>query len=128
MQHKTEMEKKTMAKSKGKGQKQQSVFHVASSKHVKAKHKAKQVKTSLKKISIVTKEKVSNVNEAFTELHKEVAQMKKRSQSKAAKSSQPSRQKAEAPPDVDSAANLFSQLIYSSHWHRPLCQQKSSAC
>ncbi|XP_063307364.1 ribosomal biogenesis factor [Pelobates fuscus] len=99
-----------MAKSKGKGQKQTSVFHVANSKSVKAKHKAKPVKTSLKKINIATKEKVSTVNEAFTELHKEVAQLKKKSQSSLAKSKKPSKQTAEPPADVDNAADLFSQL------------------
>ncbi|KAM8966400.1 ribosomal biogenesis factor [Pelodytes ibericus] len=99
-----------MAKSKGKGQKQKNVFHVANQKSLKSKHKAKPVKTHLKKINIASKDKVSTVNDAFTELHKEVAQVKKSSQSKAKNINQMSKRPVEAPADVDNAADLFSQL------------------
>ncbi|XP_053322714.1 ribosomal biogenesis factor isoform X1 [Spea bombifrons] len=97
----------TMAKSKGKAQKQKNVFHVANSKSVKVKNKAKSVKTNLKKIT-VTKEKVSTVNTAFTGLHKEVAQLKKDRSSKP--KNQIPKKTLNAPADVDNAADLFSQL------------------
>ncbi|XP_018411278.1 PREDICTED: uncharacterized protein C8orf59 homolog [Nanorana parkeri] len=98
-----------MAKTRGKGQKQNNVFHVANSKSVKAKNKAKAVKSSLKKITVYNKDKVSKVNKAFTELHKDVAQLKKTTASKP-KPSQISKPTPEAPADVDNAADLLSQL------------------
>lgn len=99
----------TMAKSKGKGQKPKSVFHVANTKSVKAKNKAKPVLSKLKKINAATSDKVSKVNKAFTELHRDVAQRKKTpaAASKACKISRPT---PEAPVDIDDAADLFSQL------------------
>ncbi|XP_073487998.1 ribosomal biogenesis factor [Aquarana catesbeiana] len=98
-----------MAKSKGKGQKQNNVFHVANSRSIKAKNKAKPVKSTLKKINVSNNDKVSKVNKAFTELHKDVAQLKKMTASKA-KPSQISKPTPEAPADVDNAADLLSQL------------------
>ncbi|XP_075069839.1 ribosomal biogenesis factor [Mixophyes fleayi] len=98
-----------MAKSKGKGQKQKSVFHVANTRSVKAKNKAKPVKSNLKKINVSTSDKVSKVNKAFTELHKDVAQMKKVTALKSKKREIP-KPTSEAPADVDIAADLFSQL------------------
>ncbi|MEE6524991.1 hypothetical protein FKM82_024754, partial [Ascaphus truei] len=69
-----------MAKGKARGQKQKNVFHVANSKTVKAKNKAKPVKTNLKKIHIATA--VSTVNKAFTAIQKDVSQLKKGNPSK----------------------------------------------
>ncbi|KAE8599138.1 hypothetical protein XENTR_v10017077 [Xenopus tropicalis] len=104
-----------MAKSKGKGQKQkttkkQNVFHVANSKSVKAKNKAKPVKTSLKKIHGCGSEKVSTINKVFTEIEKEVVQAKQNIPSTQIKKKQNASSTQEAPPDVDQAADLFSQL------------------
>ncbi|XP_063780110.1 ribosomal biogenesis factor [Pseudophryne corroboree] len=97
-----------MAKSKGKGQKQKNVFHVANTRSVKAKNKAKAVTSTLKKINVSSNDKVSKVNKAFTDLHKEVTQKKK------AAASQPQRKEiskpSDVPADVDNAADLFSQL------------------
>ncbi|KAG8441877.1 hypothetical protein GDO86_010889 [Hymenochirus boettgeri] len=99
-----------MAKSKGKGQKQKNVFHVANSKSVKAKNKAKPVKTNLKKINISTKEKVSTINKVFTEIEKDVIQVKRNIPTNPIKKNQPSSAALESPPDVDIAADLFSHL------------------
>lgn len=98
-----------MAKSKGKGQKQKSVFHVANTKSVKAKNKAKPVMSNLKKINAATSDKVRKVNKAFTELHKDVAQIKK-TPAAVSKASKISRPTPEAPVDIDNATDLFSQL------------------
>ncbi|XP_069813525.1 ribosomal biogenesis factor [Dendropsophus ebraccatus] len=98
-----------MARCKG-GQKRKNVFHVANTKSVKAKNKAKPVLSNLKKINATTSEKVHKVNQAFTELHKDVAQAKK-TPAAVSKESQVSKPAAEAPPvDVDNATDLFSQL------------------
>ncbi|KAM4706164.1 ribosomal biogenesis factor isoform 1-T3 [Rhinophrynus dorsalis] len=99
-----------MAKSKGKGPKQKNVFHVANTKSAKAKNKAKPVKTNLKKLNISTNEKVGTVNQAFSEIQKEVAQLKKSIISKPIKKNQTSSLTSDAPADVDNAADLFSQL------------------
>ncbi|KAM9308050.1 ribosomal biogenesis factor [Gastrophryne carolinensis] len=98
-----------MAKSKAKGQKPSNVFQVANTRSVKAKNKAKPVKSTLKKINVSNTDKVSKVNQAFSDLHKEVVQLKKASASQP-KSSQISKPVPEAPADVDNAADLFSQL------------------
>ncbi|KAM3927797.1 ribosomal biogenesis factor [Leptodactylus fuscus] len=98
-----------MAKSKGKGPKKQNVFHVANTKSVKAKNKAKPVLSNLKKINAATSDKVNEVNKAFTELHKDVAQTKKMSAA-VPKETQVSRRTPEAPVDVENATDLFSQL------------------
>ncbi|XP_036608481.1 ribosomal biogenesis factor-like [Trichosurus vulpecula] len=66
-----------MGKSKGKGQKNQNVFHIAS-KNLKAKNKAKPVTTNLKKINIVKEEKARTVNKAFIDIQKELAHFSKR--------------------------------------------------
>ncbi|XP_066434598.1 ribosomal biogenesis factor isoform X2 [Eleutherodactylus coqui] len=100
-----------MAKNKGKGPKPKNVFHVANTKSIKAKNKTKPVMSNLKKINAATSDKVSKVNKAFTALHKDVAQMKKRSA--AASKETPgniARPAPEAPVDVETAAALFSQL------------------
>ncbi|XP_060099534.1 ribosomal biogenesis factor [Heteronotia binoei] len=99
-----------MGKSKGKGQKQKNVFHVANKNITKAKSKAKPVTTSLKKINIVNDEKVTMVNKIFTQVQKEVKQL-----SKAASSDPPKRHLIQEsperePPNVDAATNLLSHL------------------
>ncbi|OCT74856.1 ribosomal biogenesis factor [Xenopus laevis] len=99
-----------MAKSKGKGPKQKNVFHVANSKCMKAKNKAKPVKTSLKKINVCTSEKVITINKVFTEIEKEVVQAKQNVPSNQIKKKQKPSVTQEAPPDVDQAADLFSHL------------------
>ncbi|KAM5157341.1 ribosomal biogenesis factor isoform 1-T2 [Mantella aurantiaca] len=98
-----------MAKNKGKGQKQNNVFHVANSRSLKAKNKAKPVKSTLKKINVSNNDKVSKVNKAFTELHKDVTQQRKRTAPKA-KPSQISKPMPQAPVDVENAADLLSLL------------------
>ncbi|XP_056378235.1 ribosomal biogenesis factor [Hyla sarda] len=98
-----------MAKSKGKGQKQKNVFQVANTKSVKAKNKAKPVLSNLKKINAATSERVRKVNQAFSELHKDVTQTKK-TPAAVSKESQISRPTPEAPVDIDNATDLFSQL------------------
>ncbi|XP_077126880.1 ribosomal biogenesis factor isoform X2 [Ranitomeya variabilis] len=98
-----------MAKSKGKGQKQKNVFHIANTKSVKAKNKAKPVVSNLKKINAATSDKISKVNQAFTKLHKNVAQIKKMPAAEP-KKCQISRPTPAAPVDIETAANLFSSL------------------
>ncbi|KAG8570533.1 hypothetical protein GDO81_011303 [Engystomops pustulosus] len=98
-----------MAKSKGKGPKKQNVFHVANTKNVKAKNKAKPVVSNLKKINAVTSHKVSKVNKAFTELHRDVTQTKK-APAAVSKETPISRPSPAAPVDVEDATDLFSQL------------------
>ncbi|XP_040287922.1 ribosomal biogenesis factor [Bufo bufo] len=98
-----------MAKSKGKGPKKQNVFHVANSKNVKAKNKAKPVVSNLKRIKAATSDKVSKVNQAFTELHQDMAQGKK-TPAAASKETRVSRPSREAPADIENATDLLSQL------------------
>ncbi|KAM4028742.1 ribosomal biogenesis factor isoform 1-T2 [Anomaloglossus baeobatrachus] len=98
-----------MAKSKGKGQKQKNVFHIANTKSVKAKNKAKPVTSNLKKINAATSDKICKVNLAFTDLHKNVAQIKKMPAA-GPKQSQISRPAPAAPVDIENATDLFSNL------------------
>ncbi|XP_069477391.1 ribosomal biogenesis factor [Ambystoma mexicanum] len=97
-----------MAKNKTKGQKPKSVFHVANSKTLKAKNKAKPVTSNLKKINIMNNEKVKKVDKAFSEIHQAVKQLSKATSSEPQKkiTSQPK----EEPANVDETANLFSHL------------------
>ncbi|KAJ0022784.1 hypothetical protein NQD34_014918 [Periophthalmus magnuspinnatus] len=98
-----------MGKNKQKGKKQQNVFQVAN-KHLKVKNKAKPVKTTLKHINTLKKEKVENLNQIFTEVQRDVKSV--------SKSVAPTPKKQtlvkEKPPkeavNVDNAAQLFSQL------------------
>ncbi|XP_073406674.1 ribosomal biogenesis factor [Dendrobates tinctorius] len=98
-----------MAKSKGRGHKQKNVFHIANTKSVKAKNKAKPVKSNLKKINAATSDKISKVNEAFTKLHKNVAQIKTMPAAEP-KKCQISRPAPAAPIDIENATELFSNL------------------
>ncbi|XP_068093681.1 ribosomal biogenesis factor [Hyperolius riggenbachi] len=98
-----------MAKNKGKKQKQSSVFHIANTKTVKAKNKAKPVKSSLKRINVHNSDKVRKADKVFTELHKTVTQLKKTAASHQ-KPAQISKPAPKPPADVDKAADLFSQL------------------
>ncbi|XP_040926401.1 uncharacterized protein rbis isoform X1 [Betta splendens] len=100
-----------MAKNKQKGKKQKSVFQVAN-KHLKLKHKAKPVTTTLKHLNAVKNEKVENLNQIFTEVQKD---MRSASKSVAAEPKKQTQVKAAREPpkesvNVDSAAQLFSQL------------------
>uniref|UniRef100_A0A8C5XY75 Ribosomal biogenesis factor n=1 Tax=Microcebus murinus TaxID=30608 RepID=A0A8C5XY75_MICMU len=52
-----------MAKNKLRGQKSRNIFHIARQKNFKAKNKAKQVTTNLKKINIMNDEKPRHENE-----------------------------------------------------------------
>ncbi|CAM2106806.1 unnamed protein product [Caretta caretta] len=99
-----------MGKNKAKGSKPKSVFHLANTKSLKAKNKAKPVTTSLKKINIVNDEKVRTVNKAFTEVQKEVKQLSKGISSKSQKRQRVSKHLEGEPADVDAAASLLSQL------------------
>lgn len=99
-----------MGKNKAKGSKPKSVFHVANTRSLKAKNKAKPVTTSLKKINIVNDEKVRTVNKAFTEVQKEVKQLSKGISSESQKRPRVSKHLEGEPADVDAAASLLSQL------------------
>ncbi|KAG7506429.1 hypothetical protein JOB18_005281 [Solea senegalensis] len=92
-----------MAKNKQKGKKQKNVFQVAN-KNLKHKNKAKPVTTTLKHINAVKNDKVENLNQIFSEVQRDV------SRSVAPK---PKKQTQEPPKEsvnVDTAAQLFSQL------------------
>ncbi|XP_006113049.2 ribosomal biogenesis factor [Pelodiscus sinensis] len=99
-----------MGKSKAKGPKAKSVFHVAKTKSLKARNKAKPVTTSLKKINIVNDEKVRMINKAFTEVQKEVKQLSKSISSKLEERHRVSTHLEVEPVNVDAAASLLSQL------------------
>ncbi|XP_041587428.1 ribosomal biogenesis factor-like [Vulpes lagopus] len=66
-----------MAKSKLKGQKSRNLFHIASQKNFTTKNKAKPVTTNLKKINIVSDEKVNRVNKAFVDIQRELPHFSK---------------------------------------------------
>ncbi|XP_056155701.1 uncharacterized protein rbis isoform X2 [Lampris incognitus] len=97
-----------MAKNKQKGKKQ-NVFQVANKK-IKPKSKAKPVKTTLKHINAVKNEKVENLNQIFTEVQRDVKSVSK---CIAPKPKTPAKVVKEPPREsvnVDSAAQLLSQL------------------
>uniref|UniRef100_A0A3B4ALE6 Uncharacterized protein n=1 Tax=Periophthalmus magnuspinnatus TaxID=409849 RepID=A0A3B4ALE6_9GOBI len=100
-----------MGKNKQKGKKQQNVFQVAN-KHLKVKNKAKPVKTTLKHINTLKKEKVENLNQIFTEVQRDVKSVSKSVAPTPKK--QTLFQVVKEPPkeavNVDNAAQLFSQL------------------
>ncbi|XP_078543211.1 ribosomal biogenesis factor [Lissotriton helveticus] len=99
-----------MAKNKSKGQKPKNVFHVANSKTLKAKNKAKPVTTNLKKINILNNDKVDMVNKAFSEIHQAVKESSKGTSSEPQKKHLiPIRPQAE-PVNVEETASLFSHL------------------
>ncbi|XP_061661193.1 ribosomal biogenesis factor [Syngnathoides biaculeatus] len=101
-----------MGKNKEKGKKRTNVFQVAANKHLKAKNKAKAVRTTLKRINSVKNEKVEKLNQMFSEVQKDVSGASKRVASQAEK--RPPQQIVKEPPkeaaNVDCAAQLLSQL------------------
>ncbi|XP_061614508.1 ribosomal biogenesis factor isoform X2 [Phyllopteryx taeniolatus] len=100
-----------MGKKKQKGKKQTNVFQVAANKHLKAKNKAKPIRTKLKHINAMKNEKVEKLNQIFWEVQGDVSGVSKRVASQAEK---PQQQIVKEPPkeavNVDNAAQLFSQL------------------
>ncbi|XP_014438155.1 uncharacterized protein C8orf59 homolog [Tupaia chinensis] len=98
-----------MAKNKFRGQKSRNVFHIASQKNFKAKNKAKPVTTNLKKINIVSDEKVNRVNKAFVNIQKELAHFSRGlSLEPLQKDLVP--QRHNEPVNVDEATRLMAQL------------------
>ncbi|KAM8787089.1 ribosomal biogenesis factor isoform 2-T2 [Rhynchonycteris naso] len=101
----------TMAKSKRKGQKPRSVFHIASQKNFKGKSKAKPVTTKLKKINIVNDEKVRRMNQAFIDIQKELAHFSKGlSLEPLQKQRSPQQCHENRSVNVDEATRLMAQL------------------
>ncbi|CAL1597280.1 unnamed protein product [Knipowitschia caucasica] len=98
-----------MGKNKQKGKKQQNVFQVAN-KHLKVKNKAKPVKTSLKHINTLKKEKVENLNQMFTEVQRDVKSISKSVAVEPMKKAPVVKEAPKEAVNVDSAAQLFSQL------------------
>ncbi|KAM3860268.1 ribosomal biogenesis factor-like [Diretmus argenteus] len=101
-----------MAKNKQKGKKQKNIFQVAN-KQTKHKNKAKPVTTTLKHINAVKNEKVENLNQIFTQVQREVRSVSKCVAPEPKKPAQGKKVVREPPKEsvnVDSAAQLFSQL------------------
>ncbi|XP_029943584.1 ribosomal biogenesis factor-like [Salarias fasciatus] len=98
-----------MAKNKQKGKKQKNVFQVAN-KHLKSKNKAKPVTTTLKHISAGKKEKVESLNQIFTEVQRDVKSISKSVAPEPKKQIQVPKEPPKESVNVDSAAQLFSQL------------------
>lgn len=99
-----------MAKNKSKGQKQKNVFQVLN-KQTKQKNKAKPVTSSLKHINAAKKEKkVDSLNKIFTDVQREVKSVSKCTGQEPKKPAQVSREPPKELVNVDSAAQLFSQL------------------
>ncbi|XP_077480004.1 ribosomal biogenesis factor [Stigmatopora argus] len=96
-----------MGKNKQKGKKKANVFQVAANKHVKARNKAKPIRTSLKHINAVKNEKVENLNQMFSKVQRDVSGLSKQAK-------KPPQQIVKEPQkeavNVDDAARLFSQL------------------
>ncbi|XP_013860878.1 uncharacterized protein C8orf59 homolog [Austrofundulus limnaeus] len=98
-----------MAKNKQKGKKPKNVFQVAN-KHLRSKNKTKPVTTALKNINAVTKEKVENLNQMFAEVQQDVKNVSKSGPLETKKQKQVVKEPPKEPVNVDSAAQLFSQL------------------
>ncbi|XP_015259492.1 ribosomal biogenesis factor [Cyprinodon tularosa] len=98
-----------MGKNKQKGKKQQNVFEVAN-RHLRMKKKAKPVTTALKNINAVKNEKVENLNQIFTEIQRDVQSISKAVAPQTKKQTQVPKEPPKEPANVDSAAQLFSQL------------------
>ncbi|CAL8398998.1 unnamed protein product [Arctogadus glacialis] len=98
-----------MGKNKPRVKKQQNVFQVAN-KQGKSKNKAKRVKTSLKQMNAVKHEKVENLNQIFTEVQRDVKSISKSVAPAPQKPMQTVREPPKEAVNVDSAAQLFSQL------------------
>ncbi|CAL8313406.1 unnamed protein product [Merluccius merluccius] len=98
-----------MGKNKQRVKKQQNVFQVAN-KQGKNKNKTKPVKTSLKHMNAVKNEKVENLNQIFTEVQRDVKSISKSVAPAPQKPMQVVKEAAKEAVNVDSAAQLFSQL------------------
>ncbi|KAM9489085.1 ribosomal biogenesis factor [Clarias gariepinus] len=98
-----------MAKNKQKGKKQQNVFQVAN-KQSKPKSKTKPVKTSLKHINTLKKEKVENLNQVFSEVQRDMKSISKSTAKETKGKTTIARQKPQESVNVDGAAQLFAQL------------------
>lgn len=98
-----------MGKNKQKGKKQQNVFQVAN-KHLKPKNKAKPVKTTLKHINSLKKEKVEDLNHMFTQVQRDVKSVSKSVAPEPKKHTPVIKEPPKETVNVDSAAQLFSQL------------------
>ncbi|CAL8401642.1 unnamed protein product [Gadus morhua 'NCC'] len=98
-----------MGKNKPRIKKQQNVFQVAN-KQGKSKNMAKRVKTSLKQMNAVKHEKVENLNQIFTEVQRDVKSISKSVAPAPQKPTQTVREPPKEAVNVDSAAQLFSQL------------------
>ncbi|XP_023287254.1 uncharacterized protein C8orf59 homolog [Seriola lalandi dorsalis] len=98
-----------MAKNKQKGKKQKNIFQVAN-KHLKHKNKAKPVTTTLKHINAVKNEKVESLNQIFTEVQRDCKSVSKSVAPEPKKQTQVVRVPPKESVNVDSAAQLFSQL------------------
>ncbi|XP_054621184.1 ribosomal biogenesis factor [Dunckerocampus dactyliophorus] len=98
-----------MGKNKQKGKKQTNVFQVAN-QHLKAKNKAKPVRTSLKHINAVKNEKVENLNQIFSEVQRDVTNVSKSVAPEPKTQTLIVREPPKESVNVDNAAQLFSQL------------------
>ncbi|KAJ4925253.1 hypothetical protein JOQ06_017988 [Pogonophryne albipinna] len=98
-----------MGKNKPKGKKQKNVFQVAN-KHTKHKNKTKPVTTTLKHITVLKKEKVESLNKIFTEVQKDVTSISKSVAPEKKKLTQVVKEPPKESVNIDSAAQLFSQL------------------
>ncbi|XP_076014292.1 ribosomal biogenesis factor [Genypterus blacodes] len=98
-----------MGKNKQRGKKQKSVFQVAN-KQLKQKKKTKAVTTSLKHINVMKNEKVENLNRIFTQVQRDVKSVSKSVAPEPKKTMQVVREPPKEAVNVDSAAQLFSQL------------------
>ncbi|XP_077591646.1 ribosomal biogenesis factor [Stigmatopora nigra] len=96
-----------MGKNKQRGKKNANVFQVAANKHLKARNKAKPIRSSLKHINAVKNEKVETLNKMFSKVQKDVSCLSKQAD-------KPPQQIVQEPQkeavNVDDAAQLFSQL------------------
>ncbi|KAK2855265.1 hypothetical protein Q7C36_007134 [Tachysurus vachellii] len=98
-----------MAKNKQKGKKHQNVFQVAT-KQSKPKSKTKPVKTSLKHINTLKKEKVENLNQIFSEVQRDMKSISKSTAKESTGKASMSKDKLQESVNVDGATQLLSQL------------------
>nr|XP_057916332.1 ribosomal biogenesis factor [Doryrhamphus excisus]XP_057916333.1 ribosomal biogenesis factor [Doryrhamphus excisus] len=98
-----------MGKNKQRVKKTTNVFQVASM-HMKAKNKAKPVRTTLKHINAVKNEKVENLNQIFSEVQRDVISVSKSVAPEPKKQTPIAKEPPKECVNVDNAAQLFSQL------------------
>ncbi|XP_066539889.1 ribosomal biogenesis factor [Hoplias malabaricus] len=98
-----------MAKNKPKDKKKLNVFQVAN-KQVKPKTKTKPVKTCLKHIKALKNEKVENLNQIFSDVQRDMKSVSKSTAPEPKGKTMVVKQKPQEAVNVDSAAQLFSQL------------------